>query len=144
MALEFGCTKRGRQSLLHKNFEYWLHRTNVNGTIVWYCCKRVRYQCKARVTTDGDRVIHERQPEHTHGGNYSTSLARKAVGEMKSLMSDIGATPSASQGAVCSTVANHVLMVYRTLHERVTRAAEAFGRAEILVYLRAMAHLSYT
>ena len=32
--------------------------------------------------------------------------------------------------------------VYRTLHERVTRAVEAFGRAEVLIYLHAMAHLS--
>ena len=41
-------------------------------------------------------------------------------------------------------VAHPAAKVYRTLHERVTRAVEAFGRAEILVYLRAMAHLSYT
>ncbi len=95
MAFEFGCTKRGRNSVIYNNFEFWLHRTNVNGAKVWYCCKRCRFLCKARITPDGERVINERQPHHTHAGNCCTALARKAVGDMKSLMSNIGATPSA-------------------------------------------------
>ena len=33
---------------------------------------------------------------------------------------------------------------YRSLEERVQRAVAAYGRAEILVYVRAMAHLSHT
>ena len=41
-------------------------------------------------------------------------------------------------------VAHPAAKVYHTLLERVTRAVESFGRAEILIYLRAMAHLSYT
>ena len=32
---------------------------------------------------------------------------------------------------------------YRLLHTRVQRAVAAYGRAEILIYVRAMAHLSH-
>ena len=34
--------------------------------------------------------------------------------------------------------------IYRVLHERVTRAVASYGRAEVLVFLRSMAHLSYS
>ena len=33
---------------------------------------------------------------------------------------------------------------YRTLDDRVRRAVAAYGRVEILTYLRAIAHLSHT
>ena len=33
---------------------------------------------------------------------------------------------------------------YRQLNERVRRAAAAYGRAEILLFLRSIAHLSHT
>ena len=42
--------------------------------------------------------------------NVVRSKARKAVGEMKDKMSDIGATPSSAQGAVAGPLADYVLM----------------------------------
>jgi len=33
---------------------------------------------------------------------------------------------------------------YRTLNDRVVRAVAGYGRAEILTYLRSIAHLSHT
>jgi len=38
-------------------------------------------QCKARLLTSGNRIVSNRQSEHTHSGNVTTALGRKAVGE---------------------------------------------------------------
>jgi len=62
------------------------------------------------VVTSGTIIVGERQPDHSHEGNYTTSLARKAVAEMKDKMSDISATPSSAQAAVNITVITNVLM----------------------------------
>lgn len=132
MEVKFGCSERGKSTVIFRGFEYWKHRANKNGTVVWYCCKHASFHCKARLTTAGDRIVGERQPEHTHEGNISTSLARKAVGEMKTLMGNLRATPTSSQGSVCATLDEHVLMalpkrstVTRTLqrHRHVVIAA---------------------
>ena len=66
--------------------------------------------CKARLVTIGERLITDRQPEHTHEGNVGTAMARKAVGEMKVMMEQIGATPSATRGAVSAQQSNQTLM----------------------------------
>lgn len=55
-------------------------------------------------------VLSALPPPHTHEGNVVRSKARKAVGEMKDKMSDIGATPSSAQGAVAGPLADYVLM----------------------------------
>jgi len=57
-------------------------------------------QCKARLITYGDRIVSKQQPEHTHSGNVATELARKAVGEMKTMMNKMNATSSSSQASV--------------------------------------------
>src|ERR1043165_7989197 len=110
MALVFGCSKRGRKTLIYRNFEYWKECDNVCGTVSWRCCMNQRMKCKARLLTSGQRVVSERQPDHTHAGNGSTALARQAVGAMKEKMSELTATPSSSQTAVAATLENHVLM----------------------------------
>jgi len=44
-------------------------------------------QCKARLVTLGKRIVNDSQPDRTHSGNVASALGRKAVGEMKSMMS---------------------------------------------------------
>lgn len=110
MEAQFGRSSKGKQTLMLSNFEYWKHRENINGTVVWRCSKSVLFHCKGRITTRGTQVLTATLPQHTHEGNISYSLARNAVGEMKDNMSGIGATPSSSQGAVAGTLPDHVLM----------------------------------
>ena len=59
-----------------------------------------RFKCKARLVTSDDQVVCEPQLEHTHSGNDATSLARKAIGEMKECISNFTSTPSSSQADV--------------------------------------------
>jgi len=67
-------------------------------------------QCKARLITSGNRIVSDRQPEHTHSGNVATALARQAVGEVKTKMNDMNATSSSSQASVADTLDNDVLV----------------------------------
>ena len=94
------------KTVIHRNYEYWMHRVNNNGSVMWYCCKHQTKHCKARLVTVGELLISDRQPEHTHEGNGGTAMARKAVGEMKVMMEHLGATPSAAIGAVAALVTN--------------------------------------
>jgi hypothetical protein len=48
--------------------------------------------------------------EHTHEGNLSTSLSRKAIGLMKKEIVETSATPSAVIGSVSSRLEDHILM----------------------------------
>lgn len=106
----FGCSSKGNSTVIHCNFEYTKHRDNVNGTTAWRCIKSVQFHCKARLTTRGGQIINVQNPQHTHNGNGSTALARKAVANMKSAMECIGATPSSSQGTVSANLTDDVLM----------------------------------
>ena len=99
MEAQFGRSSKGKDTLMLKNFEYWKHRENLNGTVVWRCTKSVLFHCKARITTPGTQVISSVPPPHTHDGNITISHDRNAVGKMKDKILDIGATPSSSQGA---------------------------------------------
>ena len=47
----FGCTSKGRRTVMHCNFEYTKHRDNANGTTAWRCMKLVQFHCKARKIT---------------------------------------------------------------------------------------------
>jgi len=89
-------------------------------------------QCKARLITSGNRIVSNRQSEHTHSLNVATALARKAVGEMKTKMNEMNATSSSSQASVLATLDNDVLMalpkrktVARTLQRARQKAATA-------------------
>ena len=108
--MEFGLSKRGQRTLLHCNYEYWRLSENSKGHTRWRCCKYEVFHCKAKLWTDGSRIIGEENPEHTHNGNAATSSARKAVGAMKQRMLETVATPSSSQGAVVVGLPDDVLM----------------------------------
>src|ERR1700759_4303679 len=66
MAMAVGTKKRGKRTVIHRNYEYWMHRVNNNGSVMWYCSKHQTKRCKARLVTIGERLISDRQPEHTH------------------------------------------------------------------------------
>lgn len=110
MALEFGKSQRGNKTLIYKNFEYVKEVENVSGTTAWRCKFKNKYKCKGRVVTADGGVVDEKQPEHNHSGNVATSLARKAVGEMKETMGALMATPSSTQASVSAELDPQVLM----------------------------------
>src|SRR2546425_5703499 len=110
MEATFGCTVRGQRTVIYRGFKYWRKRDNVNGTTAWRCREFHHLHCKASLVTSGSRVVSNRLPDHTHEGNKATSLARKAVREMKDRMTEVLATPSSSQASVASTLDDHVLM----------------------------------
>lgn len=108
--LQYGISKRGKQTLIYDHFEYWKYKDNSSGQTLWRCCKREIFKCKATLKTSGDTMINMSTPEHTHMGNASNALARRAIGEMKKHMTETLATPSASQGAVVVNAEGHVQM----------------------------------
>jgi len=89
--ISFGVTTKGKQMVLRKQFEFVKHREYGNGTIQWRCKLYQKCRCQARITTDGDDIVSV-DPEHNHSGNRETALARQAVGEMKTNMSELSAT----------------------------------------------------
>jgi hypothetical protein len=110
MEVDFGISTHGKQTVLYCNFEYIKDCVNKCGTISWRCRHYKRLGCKARLTTSEARVVSDRRPDHNHEGNIATSLARKAVGEMKLAVVDLMATPSSSQATVVANLDDHVLM----------------------------------
>lgn len=110
MALVYGCSTKGKRTLIYRGFEYIQDCVNVCGTISWRCRLYKSLKCKARVVTKEDQVVAEKQLDHTHEGNVATSLARKAVSEMKEQMGALLATPSSSQASVSADLDPHVLM----------------------------------
>jgi len=93
---EFSLSKRGNRTLIYHGFEFWKHRENNKGETVWRCSKLESSKCKVLIRTKEDDVVGAPCYEHTHTGNASTSLARKAIGQMKHHMMENIATPSAS------------------------------------------------
>ena len=77
---------------------------NACGSTSWRCRLNKSLKCKARVVTDAERVVADKQPDHTHEGNVATSFARRAVAEMKEEMRTLMATPSSSQAAVIANL----------------------------------------
>ena len=110
MAVQLGKTGRGRSTLIYRGFEYWRERENVCGTTSWRCRQYRTLRCRARLTTSGLKIVSESQPDHTHSGNLSSALARRAVGDMKEHMDGLMATPSSSQATVSSALSDDVLM----------------------------------
>ena len=90
----YGASKRGCKTLIYRGSEFWHHRVLKNGNVVWRCSKSQRYKCQATVGADGLRVVSNHKPAHSHEGNNSTCLARRAVGEMKLRLVDTLATPA--------------------------------------------------
>lgn len=110
MEIEIGRTKHGQDTVIYRGFEYWKKRENICGTTAWRCREYKRLKCKATIVTSGKRVVGERQPAHSHEGNLSKALARKAVGDMKDKMGELMAAPSAAQAEVASGLDDHILM----------------------------------
>src|SRR6266516_2276910 len=108
--IQFGKTKRGRDTLIVSNFEYWYDKQNERNVKTWRCCRRQSAKCKAIIKTLDARLVGNESPMHNHQGNIATSLARKALDEMKKKMTETIATPSSSQAAVLVNVAPHVQM----------------------------------
>jgi len=110
MSIVFGTSTRGKPTIIYRSFEYTRDRDNANGTTAWRCQKFQSHHCKARLITAGNRVVSDRQPEHTHEGNVAIALARKAVAEMKEVVADMTVTTSSSQATVSSHLDDSVLM----------------------------------
>lgn len=107
---EFGISKAGKQTFILNGYEYVQHRVTVDGDKVWRCCKARSLKCKSSYVCDGPKVVRVNNANHNHESNVATVLARKAVGEMKRTMTDSLAGSSATQGAACSKLPDHVLM----------------------------------
>ena len=67
-------------------------------------------KCKASIVGDGLRVVKANNTQHNHTGNSSRVLAKKAVGHMKKVMTEMLARPSVTQGIICSMQPTNVLM----------------------------------
>ena len=65
-AVVFGTSSKGKATVIYRNFEYVKERDNHCGTTSWRCQKYQSMQCKARLITSGNRIVSDRQPEHTH------------------------------------------------------------------------------
>ena len=74
----FGVSTKGRRTVIYRNFEYVKHRNNKNGEIYWRCKLYQSYKCKGHLKTLDDRIVSNKDQEHTHQGNIATSLARLA------------------------------------------------------------------
>lgn len=105
----FGCSSKGIPTVIFSAFEFTKHRDNANGTTAWRCSASAQFNCKARLTTRGPKIINVQNKQHTHDGNISKVLARKAVTDMKLAIEGIGATPSSSQGAVSANLPDSVI-----------------------------------
>jgi len=107
---QYGVSKRGNETLLFKGYEFWRHRVLKSGSVVWRCSKHQSCKCKATIIEKDLIVVGGMHESHTHGGNNSRSLARRAVGEMKRRLVDTLAAPSTTQAAVMQNLSNDVLM----------------------------------
>ncbi|KII67891.1 hypothetical protein RF11_13649 [Thelohanellus kitauei] len=76
---------------------------------MWRCRKLEHDVCQTTLRTNGDRVV---CPDlgHTHFGNGSQALARRAVGQMKESISQEIAAPSSVQAFIMVTLDDHVLV----------------------------------
>lgn len=109
-SVTFGTSQRGKPTVIYRNYEYWSVGTNNQGESTWRCCKYRLFGCKARIKVNESSVVGNVIPEHCHEGNVATALARKALGEMKTMITELGATPKVVQGAVELKLPDSVLM----------------------------------
>jgi len=107
-------SKVGKETFIFNGFEYYTHRVNNEGIKFWRCCKARSIKCKANLVSDGTKVIRINVADHNHESNVARVLARKAVGKMKTTISNTQAGCSATQGMVSSQLPDHVLMALPT------------------------------
>jgi len=108
--VKFGATSKGKQSVIHKQYEFVKHREYANGTIQWRCRLYQKSRCHARLTTKGHDIVSDCDPEHNRGGNKESALAHLAVNEIKEKMGELWATPTAAIGSVSMQLQSGVLM----------------------------------
>ena len=108
--IAFGTTSKGKQSLLHKQYEFVKHRECTNGTIHWRCKLHQKTRCRARIATKNDEIIRGCDAEHNHDGNKESILAMQAVADMKNKIGEISATTKAVIGEVSTHLDSCVLM----------------------------------
>lgn len=106
----YGVSERNQTTLLYRDYEFVTERQNKNGSTSWRCSKYNRQRCKARLLTDGLKVIRDSQADHNHNGNGFNSKARVAVSQMKTRAEELTATPSSAQAAVIAGLDSNVLM----------------------------------
>ena len=109
-SFQIGSTSKGKRTLIYKQFEYWKHKENRNGTIRWRCREHQRKNCKPGITTRGDVIISNQDPSHTHFQDANSIKARSAVVAMKESMAAVGATPRAVIGTECQSLEDETLM----------------------------------
>jgi len=62
---QFGYGNREKPTVVYRNFQYVKDCDNVCGTTSWRCRFYRRMKCNARLVTSGNRVVSNRQPDHT-------------------------------------------------------------------------------
>jgi len=92
----YGMSKAGKETFILNGFEYYTHRVNNEGIKFWRCCKARSIKCKANLVSDGTKVIRINIADHNHESNVARVLARKAVGQMKTTISNTQAGCSAT------------------------------------------------
>ncbi|KII71289.1 hypothetical protein RF11_08785 [Thelohanellus kitauei] len=100
------------------------------------CCKREQDICRATLRTNGDHVVSQ-DLGHTHFGNGSQALARRAVGQMKERISEEMATPSSVQASVMITLDDYVLVALpkrSTLNQSLRRSRNSSRVSNNLIY----------
>src|SRR6218665_2783419 len=100
-------SKVGKETFIFNGFEYYTHRVNNEGIKFWCCCKARSIKCKANLVSDGMKVIRINVADHNHESNVARVLARKAVGKMKTTISNIQAGCSAMQGMISPRSRSH-------------------------------------
>ncbi|KAF0993311.1 hypothetical protein HZS_3790 [Henneguya salminicola] len=81
--ITFGTTSKGKQSLLHKQYEFVKHSECTNGTIHWRCELHQKARCHARIATKNDELIPGCDAEHNHDRNKESILAMQVVADRK-------------------------------------------------------------
>ena len=67
--VKFGTTSKGKQCVLHKQYDFVKHWEYVNGNIQWRCKSYQKFKCQARLTTKNDEIMGDCDPQHNHDGN---------------------------------------------------------------------------
>ena len=101
----FGVTSKGKSLVIHKQYEFVIHRKYASGNIQCRCKLYQSSKYQARLTTKNDEIINNCDTEHNHLGKKENVLARQAVVEMEDKMSNISATPSATIPSVVTQLA---------------------------------------
>ncbi len=131
--VEYSKTTKGKTTVRYRGFEYYHHKDN-NDSVTWRCRQYKSKNCRAFISTSGDRVVSNRQPEHTHVPDNLSMKARSAMLVMKEEMSGVGATPTTVVGRVCRDLSNACLMrlpkkptIQRTLQRNRNQHVAALG-----------------